>query len=69
MYLMKELSGAAFAQIGRELGGRDHSTVLYGHDKIAREVEVDDVLRRDVLQIKGAIYTATHSRVGQPVKN
>jgi len=32
MYLMKELAGASLSQIGRELGGRDHSTVDLLHD-------------------------------------
>lgn len=69
MYLMKEMGGAALTQIGRELGGRDHSTVLYGHDKIAQGVEVDETLRRDVLQIKGAIYTTTQNGARDTVKN
>ena len=63
MYLMRELAGVSLSQIGRELGGRDHTTVLYGHDKIEQAVEVDDVLRRNVLQIKGAIYSTTQKRL------
>ncbi|HEV8635499.1 MAG TPA: chromosomal replication initiator protein DnaA [Chloroflexota bacterium] len=52
MYLMREETTASLLEIGRELGGRDHTTVLHGWEKIRREVEVDDGLRRDVLTIR-----------------
>jgi chromosomal replication initiator protein len=52
MYLMREETTASLMEIGRELGGRDHTTVLHGWEKIKREVEVDDRLRRDVLTVR-----------------
>lgn len=38
MYLLKEDLGRPVTDIGRLLGGRDHSTVIYGCDRIAKEL-------------------------------
>jgi hypothetical protein len=35
MYLMREETGASLKEIGAALGGRDHSTVLHGCEKVA----------------------------------
>ncbi len=56
MYLAREETDAALAAIGAALGGRDHSTVLYGHEKIAKAIEADDQLRREVLSIRERLY-------------
>jgi len=52
MYLERELTDASLPQIGESLGGRDHTTVMYGYDKIAALFEKDDAIRRQVLEIK-----------------
>src|SRR5579884_4304737 len=57
MYLMREETAASLLEIGRELGGRDHSTVLHGWEKIKTEVEADDQLRRDVLAIRERLFS------------
>jgi len=57
MYLSREETNSSLAQIGSALGDRDHTTIIHGHDKIARQIEEDDQLRRDVLAIKGTLYT------------
>jgi chromosomal replication initiator protein len=41
MYLMREERVISLPQIGEALGGRDHTTVMYGCEKIA------DLLQRD----------------------
>jgi len=38
------------------MGGRDHTTVLYGVNKITEEIEQDDSLRREVLSIRERLY-------------
>ncbi len=48
MYLIREEVGCSFPQIGESLGGRDHTTVLYGCEKIADLLETDDRLRHQV---------------------
>jgi chromosomal replication initiator protein len=43
-------------QVGKALGNRDHTTVLYGCDKIEDLMETDPSLRRDVLEIKTLLF-------------
>jgi chromosomal replication initiator protein len=48
MYLMREETGASLAEIGAALGGRDHSTVRHGCEKIAAALATDARLREHV---------------------
>ncbi|MGB4596117.1 MAG: chromosomal replication initiator protein DnaA [Anaerolineaceae bacterium] len=52
MYLMREQGGISLPKIGQQLGGRDHTTVMYAVEKVADMIETDDKVRRQVLQIK-----------------
>jgi chromosomal replication initiator protein len=56
MYLMRKEANVSLPQIGAVLGGRDHTTVMYGCDKIADLLERDEQLRRQVLSIREKIY-------------
>ncbi|MFB0533612.1 MAG: chromosomal replication initiator protein DnaA [Anaerolineae bacterium] len=56
MYLVREETNASLPQIGRAMGGRDHTTVLHGYVKIHAQVEEDDRLRREMLTIKERLY-------------
>lgn len=56
MYLMREEGGVSLPRIGDFLGGRDHTTVIYGCDKVSDLMETDDRLRRQVLQIREQLY-------------
>ncbi|MCJ7678366.1 MAG: chromosomal replication initiator protein DnaA [Anaerolineales bacterium] len=62
MYLIREETRASLPKIGEVLGGRDHTTVMYGCDKINGQLETDDGLRRHVAAIREALY----SRVRHP---
>jgi chromosomal replication initiator protein len=57
MYLAREETDDSLLEIGMALGGRDHSTILYGHEKISSLAE-EDPLRRDLLSIKELLYHA-----------
>ncbi len=57
MYLAREETAASLLEIGRALGGRDHSTILYGYEKISSLAE-EDSLRRELLSIKEILYHA-----------
>ena len=48
MFLARELTSASFPDIGNKVGGRDHSTVIYAHNKIKRMLETDKTLQ-DIL--------------------
>jgi chromosomal replication initiator protein len=55
MYLVREEIGTSLPQIGEFLGGRDHTTVIHGCEKIATQIETDEGLRRDWLAIKASL--------------
>ena len=57
MYLIREETDFSLPQIGEALGGRDHTTVMYGHEKISDLLERDDNIRRRVIEIKERLYT------------
>jgi chromosomal replication initiator protein len=56
MYLAREETNASFPIIGQALGGRDHTTVLHGSQKMAAEIERNDALRRDLVAIRQHLY-------------
>jgi chromosomal replication initiator protein len=62
MYMAREELQATLPQIGEALGGRDHTTVMYGVEKIAREVEQDDGLRREIVMIREKLYNRNGAR-------
>ena len=51
MYLMREHTGLSFSDIGRELGNRDHTTVMHGCTKIATRMAKDAELRAHLAEI------------------
>jgi chromosomal replication initiator protein len=58
MYLCRTETDASLPEIGEKLGNRDHTTVLYGFEKISNLLETDPETRRDSVSIKSALYNA-----------
>lgn len=56
MYLLREEANVSLPQIGEALGGRDHTTVMYGCEKITDMLEQDARLKRQVLEIREKLY-------------
>jgi chromosomal replication initiator protein len=56
MYLCRELTTRSLPTIGREFGGRDHTTVLYAHRKITREVLLDASTRSLISKLTKTIH-------------
>ncbi len=54
-YLMCELLSLPLISIGKELGGRDHTTILYSRDKVENMCRVNDKIAKDVDDIKNII--------------
>ncbi len=52
MYLLRNEAGLTLMEIGGLLGGRDHTTVMYGVEKITRLLPASEKLRREVEAIK-----------------
>ncbi len=56
MYLARNETQASLPEIGNALGGRDHTTVLYGIQKIEGRLEQDNTLRRQVAAIQEQLH-------------
>jgi chromosomal replication initiator protein len=56
MYLLRTETSASLPTIGEFLGGRDHTTVMYGCDKIEDLLETDDGLRKKVSLVRENLY-------------
>ena len=54
-YLMCELLSLPLIARGKELGGRDHTTILYSRDKVEDMCRVNDKMAKDVDDIKNII--------------
>ena len=59
MYLMREEGDMSLPQIGQELGGRDHTTIMHGCAKVERLLETDNRFRRLVMEARDRIYGST----------
>ena len=58
MYLMRTMTDTALKGIGAVLGGKDHSTVKYGVEKIAKDIESDEMMTNTINIIKKKINPA-----------
>ncbi len=52
MYLLREETDLSYPQIGELLGGRDHSTVMHGYERVAEQLANDAQLRREMAEIR-----------------
>ena len=55
MYLCKNMTSLPLESIGRLIGGRDHSTILHGVNKVKDEYERDQEFRQTVETIQKKI--------------
>ena len=55
MYLCREMTDTPLKSIGIMLGGRDHSTVSHGVEKVAEEIKMNDALNNTIDIIKKKI--------------
>lgn len=59
MYLMREETTASLLQIGAELGGRDHTTIMHGWEKVHAEVTNSDRIRREIAAVLESLQRKT----------
>lgn len=52
MYLARELTDNSLPKIGKEFGGKDHTTVLHAIDKIEKQTKDDPKLDRDLTKLR-----------------
>ena len=51
MYLSRKLTDMSLPKIGEEFGGRDHTTVIHGYEKISECLKKDDSLKNAISEI------------------
>lgn len=56
MYFLRKELNYSFPDIGRKLGGKDHSTIMYACKKIEDLIENSDDFRKEVEVIKDQVY-------------
>jgi chromosomal replication initiator protein len=52
VYLLREGYNCSLSEIGKELGGRNHATILHGYEKIAGALSTNPHLRDQVAEIR-----------------
>jgi chromosomal replication initiator protein len=68
IYLLRDRYNCSLSEIGKELGGRNHATILHGYEKIASQVDTDPYLAEQITEIKERLapqegYKKTHHAV------
>ena len=59
MYIVKQLTGASLEEIGREFGGRHHTTVLHSINKVEAMRRTDEALNRAITRLVNAVVART----------
>lgn len=52
IYLLREGYNCSLSEIGKELGGRNHATILHGYEKIANELSTNPHLSDQIAEMK-----------------
>lgn len=54
-YLMCDMLSLPLVSIGKEMGGRDHTTIIYSRDKIGELIRVNDAVAKEVNDVRSAV--------------
>ncbi len=55
IYLLRELTNLSYPYIGEKLGSRDHTTIIYAHNKISVALNQDQTLQQKISSIREII--------------
>jgi chromosomal replication initiator protein len=58
MYLIRELTGNSFQRIGKEFGGRDHTTVMHACGKVSEQLQAGSTVRNMLQEIRNRLGQA-----------
>ena len=62
MYVMREETDASLPQIGQALGGRDHTTIIHGCEKVSTELDGNQDLNRQLNELRNRLYEPVRAR-------
>ncbi|PIV31866.1 chromosomal replication initiator protein DnaA [Candidatus Wolfebacteria bacterium CG02_land_8_20_14_3_00_37_12] len=55
VFLLREILGMSYPDIGEKLGKRDHTTIIHSYDKISREINTNHQLNQKIILLKEII--------------
>ena len=55
MYLCRDMTATSLQAVGKYLGGRDHTTIIHGAEKISADMEKNDTLKNTIEILKKKI--------------
>ena len=55
MYLLREFFNVSYPSIGKEIGGRDHTTVMHSYEKIKNKMKDDPNLVQEIEQLQSIL--------------
>ncbi len=58
VYLLRTLTGTSYAQIGRELGKRDHSTIMHSMDSLRVALATDSATQHSLEELRRILLAA-----------
>ncbi len=55
MYLSRKLTDLSLPKIGKKFGGRDHTTIIHGYEKISQQMKTDIELSQTINELEKKI--------------
>jgi chromosomal replication initiator protein len=56
MHLLREETDASLFTIGRQLGGRDHTTIMHGCARVAKALAEDEQTRHEIQALRASLH-------------
>lgn len=61
MHIIRSELNLSYPTIGKEMGGKDHTTVMYACEKMEKEVRGNEVLQKEISTLKERLYSIPSS--------
>ena len=58
IYIVREITGLSYEEIGKAFGGKHHSTVMYNYEQAEKEMKKDPAVRSTIQSIINNINEA-----------
>ena len=55
MYILREYFNISYSAIGKEIGGRDHTTVIHSYERIYKKIKEDPRVNQEIEQIRAVL--------------